>query len=99
MQDAVRKILRYWALALLLCGLVWASVGGSISGTVKDSSGAVIPKAVVTALNIETGVQQSVATDTTGAYTFPILPIGHYEVSVAHPGFKPYQRTGIEIDA
>jgi hypothetical protein len=99
MQDAVRKILGYWALALLLCGLVWASVGGSISGTVKDSSGAVIPKAVVTALNIETGVQQSVATDTTGAYTFPILPIGHYEVSVAHPGFKPYQRTGIEIDA
>lgn len=99
MQDAAKQLLRFLALILILGGSIWASVGGSISGTVKDSSGAVIPKAVVTALNIDTGAQQTVTTDGTGAYTFPILPIGHYEVAVTHPGFKPYRRTGIEIDA
>ena len=41
----------------------WSSVTGSISGTVKDSSGAVVPGATVTALNTGTGISESVQTD------------------------------------
>ena len=39
------------------------------------------------------------STDTFGAYSFPVLPVGRYEVAVAHPGFRTYRRSGIQIDA
>lgn len=75
-----------------------AAVGGSISGTVKDHSGAVVPKATVTATNTDTGVRQVVTTNGTGSYSFPSLPVGHYDVNIAAAGFKPYQRASITVD-
>src|SRR5271165_4163751 len=77
----------------------WAGVGGGISGTVTDSSGAVVVKAAVTATNTDTGIRQTTATDDKGFYSFPNLPIGHYEVGVTSTAFRPYRRTGIVIDA
>ncbi len=76
-----------------------AGVGGSISGTVMDTSGAVIPKATVKATNIDTGIQQISTTDVKGFYSFPNLPVGHYALEVDSPGLNPYRRTGIEVDA
>ncbi len=76
-----------------------AGVGGSISGTVTDISGAVIPKATVTATNIDTGIRQTTASDAKGFYSFPGLPVGHYSLQVDSPGLKPCRRTGIEVDA
>jgi Carboxypeptidase regulatory-like domain len=83
----------------LLTLTAWADAGGSVSGTVKDASHAVIPNATVTAINIDTGVQQHVATNGQGFYSFPELPVGHYDIGVEKAGFKPYQRKGIAIDA
>jgi Carboxypeptidase regulatory-like domain len=77
----------------------WAGVGGSICGTVTDASGAVIPKATVTATNTDTGIRQAVATDDKGSYSFTSLPIGRYDLEVATTAFRPYRRTGIVIDA
>ena len=77
----------------------WAGVGGSISGTVTDPSGAVVPKATVTATNTDTGIRQTVATDDKGFYSFPSLPIGHYDLEITSAAFRPYRRTGIVIDA
>ena len=76
----------------------WAGVGGSVSGTVKDISNAVVPNATVKATNIDTGVQQQVATNEQGFYSFPDLPIGRYNIAIERTGFKPYQRTGLTID-
>lgn len=75
-----------------------AAVGGSISGTVKDPSGAVIPNAIVTATNMDTGVKQQVKTNDAGAYSFPILPVGHFDVDIMIDGFKPYRRAGVAVD-
>jgi hypothetical protein len=75
-----------------------AAVGGSISGTVEDHTGAVVPKATVTATNTDTGVRQVVTTNGTGAYSFPSLPVGHYDINITVAGFKPYQRAGITVD-
>jgi hypothetical protein len=86
-------------LCLCLLGRAFAGVGGSISGTIKDPSGAAIPKTSITLVNTNTGVQQSVTADAQGTYTFPILPIGEYVLEVNHPGFKPYRRTGIVLNA
>ncbi len=86
--------------ALMLVGVgSWAGVGGRVSGTVKDASYAVVPNATVKATNIDTGVQQQAATNDRGFYSFPDLPIGRYNIAIQKPGFKPYQRTGITIDA
>ena len=67
---------------LLLAISSWAGVGGSISGTVKDASGGVVPKATVTATNTDTGIKQTAATDDKGFYSFPSLPVGHYDLEV-----------------
>src|SRR5271156_2482978 len=85
--------------ALLMAVDSWAGVGGTISGTGTDSSGAVVAKATVTATNKDTGIHQTTATDDKGFYSFPNLPIGHYELGVASTAFRPYRRTGIIIDA
>jgi hypothetical protein len=83
----------------LLASFAWAGVSGSISGTVKDASGAVVPKVVVVVTNAGTGFRQTVTTDEKGLYSFPSLPIGNYDVAVASAGFKPYRRTDVVIDA
>jgi hypothetical protein len=77
----------------------WAGVGGSVSGTVTDPSGAVVPKVTVTAIDTDTGIRQNVLTDDKGFYSFPNLPIGHYDLEMATPAFRSYRRTGIVIDA
>ena len=87
-----------WLVALF-AATSWASVSGGISGTVKDASGAVVAQADVIATNLGSGVRQNAMTDDKGFYTFPVLLIGHYDVEVAHPGFKPYRRTGVVVDA
>src|SRR5215831_714559 len=76
-----------------------SSVTGSISGTVKDASGAVVPGAAVTALNTGTGISQSVETDAVGFYVFPVLPVGAYEITIRHSGFKEYRQTELTLDA
>ncbi len=99
MKDTAKQLVRLLILIIIPCGFLWASVGGSVSGTIKDPSGAVIGGATVTAIEVDTGVQQTVKTEVSGSYVFPILPVGHYDVEINHPGFKSYRRRGVIIDA
>ena len=71
---------------------------GTITGTITDPAGAVIPNAPIQAINVNTGAVYSAAASGTGNYTIPQLPVGTYEVSVAVPGFKKYTRTGIGVE-
>jgi outer membrane receptor protein involved in Fe transport len=61
---------------------------GTIVGEVKDSSGATVPGATVTAIEIERGGKLSTASDEQGNYVFSALRIGKYKISVAKQGFK-----------
>ena len=88
----------------LILGLIflpgsWARSGGRVSGTVRDSSNAVIPNASVKATNTQTGAEHQMLTDGKGAYSFPELAIGTYDVLVERQGFKSYRRRGITLDA
>lgn len=87
------------ALFCLLALVARAGVGGSISGSVKDSTGAAIPRAGVTATNTSTGVRQTTTSDDKGSYSFLSLSIGSYDIEVTSAGFEPYRRTGVVIDA
>src|SRR5580698_1744907 len=84
---------------MLLALNCWAGTGGSVSGTVKDASNAVVTNAAVTATNVETGVLLQVTTNGQGFYSFPDLAIGRYNITIQKTGFNPYQRTGITVDA
>ncbi len=85
---------------LFLCsGLFAQETTGVISGTVTDSSGAVVPGATVTVTNTDrNAVLRTVKTDQTGSYTAPLLPIGRYAVKVEAPSFKTYEKTGIVLN-
>jgi hypothetical protein len=97
---SLRQALRLSCALIILSAIPgWAGTGGIVSGTVKDASDAVIPGATVEATNVDTGVSVKVATNARGFYSIPDLPVGRYRVAIGKTGFKPYQRTGIAVDA
>jgi hypothetical protein len=77
---------------------VWASVAGSVAGTVTDPSGSVLPHASVTLREVDTGLSYPAQTDSRGFYTLPVLPVGRYELRAEAPGFEAYLRSGIVLD-
>ena len=86
-------------IGILLAGEAPAQVAmGAITGTVRDSSGAVIPGARVDATNQATGIGQSVATQSNGVYLSPQLAPGEYRVTITAPGFKQLAIGGLEVD-
>jgi hypothetical protein len=100
--DTLRRLSNHALCVFLLSCLLttaWAGVSGSISGTIKDASGAAITDASITLINVNTGVRYSATTNDRGTYTFPVLSVGGYILEVNHAGFKPYRRTGIALDA
>lgn len=86
------------ALVLVCAALAWSAVTGSITGTLKDPTGSVIPGAKVTVKNEAQGVQTRTMTDNNGVYTFPSLSVGRYDLHFEAPGFKPQDKPGIAID-
>ena len=87
-------------LSLLLChGAAWAATTGSIAGTLKDPSGAVIPGAFILVTNVAQGIQNKTSTDGNGVYNFPSLPVGRYDLLVQVEGFRQAKRNGLVIDA
>src|SRR5262249_3123593 len=70
---------------------------GTITGTVSDSSGAVVPGVTVEAKNVVTGITYQAGSSETGNFTLPQLPAGTYELSATLPGFKRFVRAGLVI--
>jgi len=75
-----------------------ADVTATISGTVKDSTGAVVSKASVTLTNTGTNVSRTILTGMDGSYLFTLVPIGTYRLTVEQTGFRKYVRDGIVLN-
>ena len=86
-------------LFLFCCARAGAATGGSISGTVADKSGGVVPGASVTLVNLDLTTSYKATTDAQGFYSFPNLPVGRYELTIESAGFKTYKKTGLVVDA
>src|ERR1700674_210925 len=71
--------------------------GATLSGTIKDSSGAVVPQATVVIKIVATGVTTQLATNPDGFYTAANLLPGDYEVTISARGFNTERRTGISL--
>ena len=99
----VRRLVLIWivaAAALMPAGAALAQTGaGTITGTVKDSSGLVVPGASVTAADPAASVTVTVATDKDGVFVVPQLPPGKYSVTVELTGFKKSETNNVILSA
>jgi outer membrane receptor protein involved in Fe transport len=99
-MSRVAGLLLLTALMLATPTLSSAQIGGggSIQGTVLDTSGAPVPGATVTATNVATGIQTIRQTTTSGVFALVPLQPGAYRVTVALDGFQTFARDGIIVD-
>ena len=99
------SVFRMIASAILAtaCAMAQSSGSATLQGVVKDSTGAVIPGAKVTATHIETGVKANTVSNNDGAFVFPPTQIGNYKVRCEATGMKAWEQdvlleTGKTVD-
>ncbi len=100
-MPRVQRNGRYLAIlfAFLMAAALYSfAQEATIVGTVTDSSGAAVPNVAITATRVETGEVRNTATNDTGQYVLPGLPIGHYTVKVQATGFGPSEKSGIVLN-
>src|SRR4051812_11765782 len=79
--------------------LISQETTGTIVGTVKESTGAILPNATVTVTNTDrNAVIRTVKTNSDGNYVAALLPVGHYSVSIAAPGFKTSTTNNLQVN-
>jgi hypothetical protein len=76
---------------------LWAQFTSEITGTVTDSSGAVVPKATVTIKNVETGIVNAMQTSASGTYRFTALPASVFTVTASAEGFKTTVQDNVSV--
>ena len=95
------------SLLLSVCGVVTllclpvrlrAAASGSLSGTLKDPSGAVVPAAHVTLVNTSLRSEYDAVSNGQGFYSFPALPVGHYDLMIEANGFKTQKKNDLIVD-
>ena len=79
----------------LISGLALAQDTASLTGTIRDPSGAVIIGAAVRVKNSATGLVRELRTNSAGEYLAAAVPPGHYEITVTAPGFRRYQAQNV----
>src|SRR6266704_3163316 len=98
MKNASRVSILLFFTSLLTSGILSAQSDlGTISGFIKDPSGASIPNAEVTIKN-QTGIERRAMTNESGSYTITNIPPGFYTMSAEAPGFQKYESTNNKLD-
>src|ERR1051325_3654644 len=97
------RLLTFAALCVLLSGLFVPSVysqsaTATLSGTVEDEQGAVIPGVTVAILNIDTSLRREATTSESGSFTFTLLPPGRYTITGQRQGFSPLRVENIVLN-
>jgi hypothetical protein len=95
----IRKFLRFAALLSLVPAFLQAQDTATIVGSVTDPSGAAVPVARVTLVNLATQFTRVVDTNAAGQFVAPSIPTGEYSVSAMKAGFQKLTRSGIQVTA
>jgi hypothetical protein len=94
----MKRLALFVLLMLVGASVVVAQTGtATILGTVKDSSGAIVAGATVTARSTDTGQTRTAESGADGAYRFDGLPVGIYEIRAEKEGFKTEVRSGLTL--
>jgi hypothetical protein len=97
-KEAFVRVCLVAIAAILVASVALAQTDrGTITGTLADSTGAVVPGASVQVTNTETGAQYDTVTTGTGNYTLASLVAGNYNLTVAVTGFKKFTQEGIQV--
>ena len=98
-QSGFRTLVLLIAFLLALPSVYAQVVTADILGTVTDASGAVIPGAKVTVVNVDTRLTRSMNASSSGDYVFNLLPPGTYTVRIENEGFKAYEVRNVQVSA
>src|SRR6266545_8097113 len=99
MRHLISLACTLFVLIAVSATIATAQTGTSnITGTVRDTTGAVVPGASVTATNEATGVKSTQTTTDSGVYAFSALPVGNYTITVEKQGFKTLQTTNNALE-
>ncbi|MGZ4837451.1 MAG: TonB-dependent receptor domain-containing protein [Terriglobales bacterium] len=84
---------------VLFSAFAIAQIGNqaSLEGTVTDSTGAVVPNVAVKLTNTGTGAVFTIATNESGYFRFPVIPVGAYQLNATRDGFAPYIQKSIDV--
>ena len=96
MKVGIQTVFRVWMLVLGLSGAAWAQQSGSLSGTVRDAQGGVLPGVTVTA-TASTAAVRSAVTNDQGVYSLSGLAPGSYTVDYDLAGFTPQKRQDVMV--
>jgi len=87
-----------WGLGMIMpVPLSAQMVGGTLSGTVSDQSGGVVPQAAISVKNVATGITRTSTTSAAGFYSVPNLLPGTYEIKASARGFSTEVQTGVTL--
>src|SRR5438067_13848856 len=99
-HNSAQQVLRTAALTLLACAVLFGqSERGTISGTVHDASGAVVPGAKVSITATATNTTQVYTTTESGDFTAPSMAMGQYDIRIEKTGFRTAELRGVTVDA
>src|SRR5579872_443177 len=96
--NAVRSIACMLALASIAATAFAQIMSTGIHGVVRDQSGAVVPKASVTAVDTGTGIERNTITANDGGFVFPNLLAGTYRISASAAGFQTAVLDVVTVD-
>jgi Carboxypeptidase regulatory-like domain len=96
-QAWLKICLTAFLIVLFLAPAVAQVSTASISGTITDTTGAAVSGATIIATQVDTQLTRTVISEASGAYSFPLLPLGSYTIKVSAAGFAPFQQTGIVL--
>lgn len=103
-HATVRRFTRSLLSAVVLLGIfsvhaLGQTTTGTISGTITDQTGGVIPNAKITVTSTQTGISQTVQSNGSGNYIFSALSVGDYTLAAEAPGFGVTNEKGLHLDA
>ncbi len=88
-------------IAVMILVAAWAGraqvVSATLTGTVTDASGAVVPNANITATEMRTDVSKRTSATAEGVYTIPFLTPGNYRIEIDSPGFKRFSQADVDL--
>src|SRR6478752_2135191 len=90
------RFIRFFGILCIGCAILSAQEG-RLSGTVTDSTGAVVPGVMITATQTTQNISFTAKSGPEGLYSFPRLPIGPYNIKAEFSGFKTFLQSGLSL--
>ena len=87
-----------FCVVVLLAPFAWGQENATITGSVLDPTGAVIPNVAITLTNVATGQVRETTSNSSGIYTFSNVGVGNFNLDATAPGFEKFSRTGIVVN-